>query len=105
MTKIEPSEVPERAALQVQDYYDGATPSHEVVAAILSDPAIQRLVVRKCVEGMGEEQLFDLVRELYSAAEGACFWHDTRDARTALIAALCPPDQGEGWARLLAGRS
>ena len=66
------------------------------LSADLNLPAIQRLVVRKCVEGMGEEQLFDLVRELYSAAEGACFWHDTRDARTALIAALCPPDQGEG---------
>jgi len=90
MTKIEPSEVPERAALQVQDYYDGATPSHEVVAAILSDPAIQRLMVRKCVEGMSEDC------EIEGCVCLTAFGIPVFVPKEELVAALCPPEQEEG---------
>ena len=58
------------------------------LSADLNLPAIQRLVVRKCVEGMGAAQIDALPMD---------FNQSDADIRATLLAALCPtPDQGEG---------
>lgn len=86
MTKIviTPSEV--YVALQ-QDMGDGF---FHTSGELLSNPAIQRLVVRKCVEGMSEEVFDRLYFQRLSTSPSLA------EDRADLLAALCPPEQEEG---------
>ncbi len=60
------------------------------LAEDLSDPAIQRLVVRKCVEGMSEEVFDRLYFQRLSTSPSLA------EDRADILAALCPPEQEEG---------
>jgi hypothetical protein len=58
------------------------------IAAILNDPAIRRLVVRKCVEAMTLDDLAVLVYSYYSVDEKS-----RKETERYVISALCGPEE------------
>lgn len=64
-------------------------PYHHTVARALCNPAIQRLVAQKLVEGMSEGGIAELQTHLWQ------LHRKPEEQRTALLNALCPTT-GEG---------
>lgn len=62
------------------------------IAVYLNDKRLQRLVVQKCVEGMSEEAVGDIVWAVQQAMDKPSVTPHSPAIRAALIAALCPTE-------------
>ena len=93
MTKIviTAEEVPPEVVDLWDELWDKGLRRRERFAAVASNEAFQRLVVRKCVEGMSEDC------EVEGCVCLTAFGIPVFVTKEELLAALCPtPDQGEG---------